>query len=50
MTYKQFEDLPVWQEAAQLYEGVEELLESDSCRVSRGFRESREKVIICSDR
>jgi four helix bundle protein len=46
MTYSQFEDLPVWKEAAQLYEGVEELLETDGCPVSRGFRDQLDRAAL----
>jgi hypothetical protein len=28
MTYQRFEDVPVWQKTAQLYEATEELLEN----------------------
>jgi len=30
MTYQRFEDLPVWQKAAELYELTEDLLENES--------------------
>jgi hypothetical protein len=38
-TYERFEDVPVWQEAARLYQAVEALLENKSCRGSLGFRD-----------
>ena len=37
MTYQRFEDVPVWQEAAELYEATEELLENQDFSVTRGF-------------
>jgi four helix bundle protein len=37
MTYERFEDVPVWQEAARLYQAVEDLLENKSFRASPGF-------------
>ncbi len=46
MTYQRFEDLPVWQEAARLYEATEGLLESESFRVSRGFRDQLDRAAL----
>ncbi len=46
MTYQRFEDLPVWQEAASLYEGTEELLENEAFRVSRGFRDQLDRAAL----
>jgi len=46
MTYQRFEDLPVWQTAADLYESVETLLESDAFRVSRGFRDQLDRAAL----
>jgi len=37
MTQARFEDLPVWQTAAQLYEQTEELLEHGSLIATHGF-------------
>ena len=39
MTYERFENVPVWQTAAELYEAVEVLLENDAFQASRGFRD-----------
>lgn len=46
MTYERFEDLPAWQKAAELYEAAEELLENDSFRVSRGFRDQVDRAAL----
>ncbi len=46
MTYERFEDLPVWQTAAELYENTEMLLEDDSFRVSRGFRDQLDRAVL----
>jgi len=46
MTYKRFEDLPVWQKAAELYERTEELLESEALRASRGFRDQLDRAAL----
>lgn len=46
MTYKRFEDLPVWQKAADLYERAEELLEHESFKVSRGFRDQLDRAAL----
>jgi four helix bundle protein len=37
MTYERFEDLPVWNKAAELYELTEDLLDDKSFRASSGF-------------
>lgn len=39
MTYERFEDVPVWQKAADLYEAAEELLDNEVFKASRGFRD-----------
>jgi hypothetical protein len=39
MTYERFEDLPVWQEAAELYDKTEELLVDRAFKATSGFRE-----------
>ena len=46
MTYERFEDLPVWQKAAELYEAAEDLLENDSFRASRGFRDQLDRAAL----
>ena len=38
MTYENFEDTPVWQEAARLYELSEDLLENPAFLARNGFR------------
>ncbi len=39
MTYQRFEDVPVWQTAAELYEATESLLENDAFQATRAFRD-----------
>ncbi len=46
MTYKSFEDLPVWQTAADLYDAAEDLLENESFRASRGFRDQLDRAAL----
>src|SRR5438034_5861036 len=46
MTYQRFEDVPVWQEAAELYEATEEVLENQDFSVSRGFRDQLDRVTL----
>ena len=46
MTYERFEDLPVWQKAAELYEGTEDLLENKGFRVSRGYRDQLDRASL----
>jgi len=46
MNYDRFEDLPVWQEAAKLYESAEDLLENTSFHVSRGFRDQLDRAAL----
>lgn len=46
MTYERFEDLPVWQYAAQLYESTEDLLENESFHPSRGFRDQLDRASL----
>ena len=46
MTYERFEDLPVWQKAADLYECTEELLNNDSFHASRGFRDQLDRASL----
>src|SRR5947199_10645557 len=46
MTYQRFEDLPVWQKAAELYELTEKLLDSVSFQASRGFRDQLDRASL----
>ena len=46
MTYQRFEDLPVWREAARLCELTEDLVEDESFRVSRGFRDQLDRAAL----
>ncbi len=46
MTYERFEDVPVWQAAANLYEATEELLENESFQASRGFRDQLDRAAL----
>jgi four helix bundle protein len=46
MTYERFEDLPVWQKAAELYELTEDLLENDDFHASRGFRDQLDRAAL----
>ena len=45
-TYQRFEDLPVWQEAAGLYDRVDEFLSSAPPRLSRSFRDQLERATL----
>ena len=46
MTYERFEDLPVWQKAAVLYEQTEELLEAETFKATRGFRDQLDRAAL----
>jgi four helix bundle protein len=46
MTYQRFEDLPVWQKAAELYERTEELLDHDAFKATRGFRDQLDRASL----
>lgn len=46
MTYERFEDLPVWQKAADLYEATEDLLENESFKATRGFRDQLDRAAL----
>ncbi|MBI5388329.1 MAG: four helix bundle protein [Verrucomicrobia bacterium] len=46
MTYERFEDLPVWQKAAELYELTEDLLENESFHATRGFRDQLDRAAL----
>jgi four helix bundle protein len=45
-TYQRFEDLPVWQSAAELYDGVDDFLASAPPRLSRSFRDQLERATL----
>lgn len=45
-TYQRFEDLPVWQAAAQLYDQVDEFLTAAPPRLSRSFRDQLERATL----
>src|SRR5438309_5198198 len=46
MTYERFEDVPVWQKAAELYEETEDLLENHNFAATRGFREQMDRAAL----
>jgi four helix bundle protein len=46
MTYQRFEDVPVWQKAADLYEATEELLEKEAFKATRGFRDQLDRAAL----
>ena len=46
MTYKRFEDLPVWQEAVRLAEKVYNLTENPKLKVSYSFRDQIERTAL----
>ena len=46
MTYQRFEDLPVWQEAARLYNAVLDLLEEPNAPLSPGFRNQLDRAAL----
>ena len=46
MTYERFEDLPVWQKAAELYEQTEDLLENHSFKATSGFRDQLDRAAL----
>ncbi len=45
-TYQRFEDLPVWQAAANLYDRVDDLLAAAPPRLSRSFRDQLERATL----
>lgn len=45
-TYERFEDLPVWQEAARLYEAVDALLAERPPGISRSFADQLERAAL----
>lgn len=46
MTYQRFEDVPVWQKTAQLYEATEELLENHRFVATRGFKDQLDRASL----
>ena len=44
--YKQFEELPVWQEAARLYNAVLDLLEEPNVPLTPGFRNQLDRASL----
>ena len=46
MTYQRFEDLPVWQAAADLYDRVDDFLALAPSRVSRSYRDQLERAAL----
>jgi len=46
MTYERFEDLPVWREAARLYDGADDFFELAPPRLSRSFRDQLERAVL----
>jgi four helix bundle protein len=46
MTYQRFEDLPVWQEAARLYESADDLLENAPPSMRHSFRDQLERAVL----
>jgi four helix bundle protein len=46
MTYERFEDLPVWQKAAELYERTEELLANTALKATHGFRDQLDRAAL----
>lgn len=46
MTYQCFEDLPVWQTAAQLYELMDDFLENAPPRMRHSFRDQLERATL----
>ncbi|MDD5676431.1 MAG: four helix bundle protein [Kiritimatiellae bacterium] len=45
-TYERFEDLPVWQEAARLYEAVDAVLSAPPKGISRSFADQLERATL----
>jgi len=46
MTYQRFEDLPMWQEAARLYESADDLLQNAPSRMRHSFRDQFERAVL----
>lgn len=45
-TYQRFEDLPVWQSAAELYERIDDFLEAAPPRLRPSFRDQLERATL----
>jgi four helix bundle protein len=45
-TYERFEDLPVWQSAARLYDRTDDFLALAPPRLSRSFRDQLERAVL----
>ena len=46
MTYESFEDLPVWQKAAELYELADNFVEHAPSRLRLSFRDQLERAVL----
>jgi four helix bundle protein len=46
MTYQRFEDLPVWQEAARLFELADDFLEHAPRRLRPSFRDQLDRAVL----
>jgi four helix bundle protein len=46
MTYQRFEDLPVWREAARLYEQTDEFIQTASSTIRPSFRDQLERAVL----
>ncbi len=46
MTYQRFEDLPVWQQAARLYDAADDFLEGAPRRLRPSFRDQLERAVL----
>ncbi len=46
MTYERFEDLPVWQKAADLYDNTDDFLENAPPRLRASFRDQLERAVL----
>lgn len=46
MTYKSFEELPVWQQAAELYERTDDFLERAPVRFRPSFKDQLERAVL----
>lgn len=46
MTYQRFEDLPVWQEAARLFDQTDDLLEIAPPHMRPSFRDQLERTVL----
>ena len=44
--YERFEELPVWQDAARLYNAVLDLLEEEHCPLTLGFRNQLDRAAL----